>query len=211
MKRSWLTGALTGTAIVAAVFTFAKTMHAQGGAAPTGRIACVNIAFAMNEYDRTKDFNDQLAQARDKLEAEEKTRRDKIDILQAELERLDPAEPTAVERYREMVRLQVEYKNWGDFAQLELARESSLWTVRIYQEAVQATEEIAQREGYDLVLFKDEFQPMSMEPEVIMDQISRTKLIYANPSTDISQLVLDKLNVNYRAQPKTPMLQMNLP
>ena len=34
------------------------------------------------------------------------------------------------------------------------------------------------------------------------------KVIYANPRVDITQAILEMLNANYRAQPKTQMLHI---
>ncbi|MBP7747946.1 MAG: OmpH family outer membrane protein [Phycisphaerae bacterium] len=208
MKRSWLTGLGTGLAIGVAVLAFSRTMQAQGGgSAPTGRLACINVVQVLNDYQRQKDLVDEVGALQEKLSAENKQRRDRIDTLQAELDRMDPADPTLVQRMREMLALQIDYKNWADLKQADVAREFALWSVRIYKEMLQATEAIAKRDGYDLVLYKGEFQAVSMDPDVIKDQIRNLHLLYNNASIDISQVVLDKLNAEYRAQPRVQMLQ----
>ena len=57
-----------------------------------------------------------------------------------------------------------------------------------------------------MVFYRGQFETISMDPEVIKEQIRSIQLIYANPSAEITQAVLDKLNAEYRAQPKQPML-----
>jgi Skp family chaperone for outer membrane proteins len=209
MKSSWLTGLVTGAAVGVAVLTFSRSMQAQGGgAALTGKIACVNVVQVLNDYQRQKDLVAEVSQLQDKLNAENKQRRDKIDTLQAELDRMDPDDPTLVPRMREMLAAQIDYKNWADLKQADVAREFGLWSVRLYKELVKATEELAHRDGYDLVLYKGEFQPVSMDPEQIKEQIRSLHLLYVNPAVDISQSVLDKLNNDYRVLPRTQMLQM---
>jgi Skp family chaperone for outer membrane proteins len=208
MKRSWLTGLLTGLTVCLAALAFGRSIWAQGGAtAPTGRIACVNVVHVLNEYQRQKDLVEELSALQERLSNEDQQRRGKLDTLKAELDRLDPDDPTLVGRLRELRAMTVDYKNWTDLAQLNTAQEYSVWTVRMYKELVKVTEELARREGYDLVLYRGELQPASMDPEAIKEQIRGLQVLYANPAVDISQAVLDKLNTDYRAQPRTPMIQ----
>jgi Skp family chaperone for outer membrane proteins len=206
MKRSWLTGMVTGLVVCGALLAFGRGLGAQGKAAPTGRVAYVNVIKALNEFQGQKDLVEEIAKAQDKLAAENKARRDKLDTSQAELERLDPQDPTMVQRMREHLAQQVDYKNWGEMAQLNLAREFGIWSVRFYKDLLKVTEEIAKREGYDLVLYKGEFESISMDPEQIKEQIRSLHVLYANPTTELTQLVLDKLNADYRAKPKAPMI-----
>jgi hypothetical protein len=45
-----------------------------------------------------------------------------------------------------------------------------------------------------------------MDPDVIREQIRSLHLLYANPAIDLTQVVLDKLNAEYRAKPRQKML-----
>ena len=207
MKRTWLPGLLTGVVIGALALAFGTDILAQGGAAPaTGRVACVNVIHVINEYQRQKDLSEEFNGHRDRVLAEDKQRKDKIDTLQAELDRMDPNDPTLVQRMREMLALQIDYKNWRDLKQADTARELGVWSIRIYKEITRTVEEIAKREGYDLVFYRGQFEQVSMDPDVIKEQIRSLQLLYANPGTDITQVVLDKVHAAYRANPKEKML-----
>ncbi len=209
MKGSWLTGLVAGLAVGAAGLATSRTIQAQAGKTTlTGRIACVNVVQVLNEYQRQKDLIEEVSTLQDKLSAENKQRRDKIDTLQAELDRLDPDDPTTLQRTREMLAMQIDYKNWADLTQADVAREFAVWSIHIYREFCKAVEEIARREGYDVVLYRGEFQAVSMDPDVIKDQIRSLHLLYANPAIDISQAVLDKMNADYRALPRAQMMQV---
>lgn len=206
MRRSWQAGLLTGV-VALTVFAFSRNILAQGGAAaPSGRVACINVIRTMNEYQRQKDLIEEMNAYKEKVEAEDLQRKQKIDTLQAELDKMNPEDPTMVQRMREMLTAQIDYKNWRDLKQMDTAREVGLWSIRLYKEVVKAVEDIARRDGYDLVFYRGQFETVSMDPEVIKEQIRSLHLLYANPTTDITQAVLDKLNADYRAQPKQQML-----
>jgi Skp family chaperone for outer membrane proteins len=79
----------------------------------------------------------------------------------------------------------------------------------VYREVVKTVEDVAHRDGYDLVFYRGQFEPVSLEPDVIREQIRSIQLLYNNPATDITQVVLDKLNADYRALPRQQMLMQS--
>jgi len=207
MRRTWWVGLVTGLAAALVVLGFAQSLRAQvGGTPPTGRIACVDVVQVFNEFQRQKDLTEEMRELQDRLNEENKQRRQKIDALQAEIDKLDPDDPAYVTRMREMLAMQIDYKNWVDLKQADMSREVGVWSVRIYREILKAVEELARRDGYDLVLYRGQFEPVSMDPDQIKEQIRSNHLLYASPSVDITQVVTDKLNRDYRAQPRVKMM-----
>ena len=148
MRRTWWVGLMTGLAAALVVLGFAQSLRAQvGGTPPTGRIACVDVVQVFNEFQRQKDLTEEMRELQDRLNEENKQRRQKIDALQAEIDKLDPDDPAYVTRMREMLAMQIDYKNWVDLKQADMSREVGVWSVRIYREILKAVEELARRRG----------------------------------------------------------------
>jgi Skp family chaperone for outer membrane proteins len=208
MRQSWLTGILAGAVVGMAAFALLSSRSADAQSPQVhGRVACVNVVYIFNEYQRQKDLTEEIADLQLQLQDEDTQRRDRLDKLKAELDALSDQDPTYVERMREMLALQIDYKNWRDLKEADLTREITLWSVRIYGEITAKVAEAAQEQGWDMVLYRGQFEPAStMDPEVIREQIRQTKLIYASDAVDITQSVLDKLNNEYRAQPRVKMM-----
>ncbi len=207
MNRTWLTSLLTTAVACSVIFAFARTMQAQsGGAPPSGVTAIVNVVYVFNEYQRQKDLTEEVNQLKAELEAEEVERRNKIDALQATIDAMDPNDPNYTQRMHELFQMQVEYRVWGEVKNADLKREIGLWTVRMYRELVAKVEEIAEQQGYDLVLYRGQFEQLSSEPEVIREQIRTNHVLYASGSIDITQTILESLNQEYRSQPQKKML-----
>jgi Skp family chaperone for outer membrane proteins len=212
MRHSWLTGILTGAAVGVVAFALTETIQAQGArpGAPQ-RIGCVNVARVFAEYQRAKDLNDELAQLQETLKAEEQTRRNKIDQVQAEIDTLGDNDATRTKRYEDLLKMQIDYKSWGEVMRAHVTRENSLWTMRVYEEILAAAKALAEREGYDMVLRQDEFQRVSMDIEVIMQQINSNQVLYTHPSLDLTQSVIDRLNEEYKTQPQQKMIYAPMP
>lgn len=209
MKRTTFTTLLIGLMTGAVLFGgTAGVLRAQNDAPPAGSpVATIDVVLVFNEYQRQKDLSEEFREKQTSLQAEDQSRRQKIDAAQATLDQLDPTDPAAVTRARELLQMKIEYRNWADLAQADLERELGLWTARVYQEILSATGQVAESRGHQVVLYRDEFQPLS-DPQRIREQIQQRKVVYASGGTDISQRVLERLNTEYRKQPRAKMLQV---
>lgn len=208
MKRSWLTGMVTGLGVCLVALAFGRTILAQGASPATGRVACVNVMRTLSEYQKYKDLMEEVNAHQQKLQAEESQRRNRIDALSAQIDAMDPEDPTLSARMQELLNMQIDYKNWTEFSRMGLGREIGVWTVRLYNDLRENVQKIAERDGYDLVFYKGEFEPASWDPEVLQDQIRSIQVLYSKSTVDLTSQVLDQLNTNYRAQPKAQMLKL---
>lgn len=195
-----LIGGVLGAALVWGGATW------QAGQKPSGRIATVDIVRVFGESERQKALTEEMMKQRGGLEEENRARLQKIDAAQAVLDKMNPNDPLYGGKQKEVVQMRVEYKNWFDFKQAELGREIATWTWRIYSDISQVTEEIAKLSSYDAVLYIDEFPPISPDPEEMKSRIRSRRVVYSNPAIDISPMVLEKLNANFRASGGGPML-----
>lgn len=209
MRRNWLTGLLAGVAGSVLALVVVETIQAQSAAAPaTGRVASINVLRIRNDYQRYKDLLDEDKAHRDRLTEEENARKGRITNLESTIDAMGNEDPMRPERMREWMQMQIDYKNWGEMAQLTLAREFGLWSIEVYKDIYKAAEELARQQGYDLVVFAEPFEPMSIEPQALENQVRLQKVIYANPTIDLTQLVLDRLNEQYRGVPRQKMMQI---
>jgi Skp family chaperone for outer membrane proteins len=180
----------------------------SGGQSAGTRAVCVDVVRIFNEYQRQKDLSEEMKQLQDKLQLESDERKRRIDTQQATLDAMNPNDPAYVGKMREMVKMQIEYKNWFELKQAEMTREIAVWSARIYTEILNAIEQIAMQDGYDVVLYRDEFEPITSDPETIREQIRGRKVLYCSPAADITDIALKKLNDDYRALPRTKMLDI---
>ncbi len=209
MNRQWLAGLVVGAAVAAATLVATRTLDAQSKATTSsGKVAVLDVVQVFNDYQRQKDLTEEMNEVQGKLQEENTQRRQRIDALQAEIDRLDKEDPTFVQRARDLLAMQIEYKNWVDLKQADLTREVGVWTNRVYREICRAAEAIAKQQGYDLVLYKGKFDDNILEPDQAKEQIRNMQVIFAGGQIELTQAVADKLNADYRAQPRVKMMLM---
>jgi Skp family chaperone for outer membrane proteins len=147
MKQTCWMGLLAGIVIGAVTLTAVSGLYAQGRGSSNCCVACLDVVRIFTEYERQKDLTEEMRTVNQEMQDEEQRRRGQIDSLQATLDAMSDSDPAKVKRYREMFQLQLDYKNWGELMQADMAREVGLWTRRIYDEIMTATAEFAQRQG----------------------------------------------------------------
>lgn len=181
---------------------------ALGQAGKGGRVGVVDVALLFDEYQRQKDLTEEMKSLRQALDDENRSRLQKIDAKQKEIDLLNPDDPAFLKKMREVLQMQIEYKNWFDVKQAELSREVAVWTSKIYKEITVGIEQIADREGFDLVLYREQFPGVSVDPEEIRNRIRNRTILYARNTIDLTTIVLEKLNADYRSLPSQPMLSI---
>lgn len=209
-SRTW-TVVLAGVAAGAGFAGSAAWLSAaQNRPTPAAKVACVDVVRVFNEYERMKDLQEEMKNVLEDLDRQNQEKRRAIDALEATLNAMSLSDPTYGEKTRELLKMQVEYKNWFDLAQADRAREVGVWTRKIYLEVLETVSRVAQGAGVDLVVYREDFTPTGFDPDQIRQQIRERKVVYANNAIDLSAIVLEDLNSKYRAQPRKPMIQMTI-
>jgi Skp family chaperone for outer membrane proteins len=185
-----------------------STRQATGVMMASSTIAGVDVVRVFNEYERQRDLTSQMEQIQGTLDAENTARRQRIEALQTAMSTMQPTDPTFESRREELLRMQIDYKNWVDLKQAQMGREVSRWSGRVYEEIIAAVQQVAQQSGIDVVLYKDEFIPQVDSPEAMREQIRRRKVLYCSSNADLTDKVLIKLNQDYRNQPKQQMIDI---
>ncbi|MCA9243872.1 MAG: OmpH family outer membrane protein [Phycisphaerales bacterium] len=207
--KTWMMSGAVAAAICTAWFSGMSASNATQPA-PTGRVAAVDVVMIFNEYQRQKDLSEELRVKQEETQQEAERRQHEADGLEAIVSRMSPNDPLYVQRYEELLKMQIENKNWLDVTQSTLTRELAVWSTKIYQEILIATEQVADQYGLDLVMYREEFRPTNFDPQLVREQIRARKVVYARDSINVSSQVLERLNETYRSQPREQMIKVNV-
>ncbi len=208
MKRAWAAGLLAGAAVGLTLFSLGSVLHAQGRSDPHRCVAVVDVGKIFNEYDRMKTAQDELKQLEDRLQLENEQRKQKTDMLEATVSKMDPADPTYTRKMNEVLESRIGHKTWFELQQANATREIAVATDRIYRDITGAAEQVARESGFSLVLYREPYEPLGTNPEEIQAQMRARKVLYASENIDITQFVLDRLNSSYRSKPPAPEIQV---
>ena len=216
MKRTvtYVAGVLAlGAALYAGSRLLAQnTGAARPAAAPSTRIALINLPYVIKNYDKYKNFTKQIMEDEKKYTDEIKGKKDEQDRKTKELQNaVDPAKKEAAETA--VKNLQREIEDLAAKARKEMNKKGIDMMVLVYKEVRDAAWRHAQSNNFDMVLhFEDGTTGEEMNsPALMMRKIQAGGCIplYWNPALDISGHVLYALNAAYSgskpaASPSTP-------
>lgn len=174
-------------------------MAAQAGKTPTA-VAVVDVVNVFDNLDEKTDKEAELQQRAAELRKEEEAKVKELENLKADLELLKAGSDAHKEKQEQMLIKSIERQTWIRVQNALLEREKGLLTLLLYRKMVTAIGNIAEGEGWDLVLFKE--QPPDFErakPEQLSTLIQVRKLIWSRDKLEITEDVIQRMNAEWKA------------
>jgi Skp family chaperone for outer membrane proteins len=172
----------------------AFAMRPQAQLAPAV-VATVDLEKVYNSLDAKTESDKEVQVLFDELNAEYGKKGDQIKQMQADLADLAPGGPKHKE-LQDQIWLETErYRGLNELISAKVDAERSRTMKRLYLNIRAAVEEMAQTNGYDVVLVNDSIS--EIPPGTVEDmtrQISARRVIYANKRVDITAAVIAFMN-----------------
>ncbi len=182
----------------------ATTEPASATAAAPAKSAVCDLFIILKNYDRGNDLKKELKAKVDKITAEGDKRGKEITKIQDTLEELKPGSKEYDAQLNKMTQLTIDRQAFLNYQDELAKRETYRYTKEVYQDVMDAIEKVAKERGYQLVLFKESPNLVSRTYDELLEQISRRKVLYSDPSLDITDDVLKRLNRDYAVKKGTP-------
>ena len=200
------------TVVIATLVAFGLGSFAWGVSRPVApaqatRIGSLNLAKVLDKLQEKSDWEAQLGALQNQMRDEADSRKKK---LEAEVKQAASATDGAEQqRIAEQVVLeQLQLEQWATLKGGELDLENSLMWQSIYRHLREESAKLAESEDYDYIIVNDGTNEImtSREAKVplsqqVLEQIGRRHIIFASPSTDISDKLIVRMNNTHAAAP----------
>jgi Skp family chaperone for outer membrane proteins len=187
-----------------------QALAQRGAAISPPIIATVRIEPLFDGLQERAEAKSEISTLEEELIAERDRRQESISAKELELEDVVAAarrEALSDEIALERVRLQF----WFQEARMELEVEKALRLQNLYKSVKRAIADLAEAEGYDIVILNDSSDELPFDREIrmpaqlqILQQITSRKLLYLNPATDVTDDLIVRMNNAYRAAQTGP-------
>ena len=193
-KSTLLCGALLGASVLAVA-------HGQQGQPAIGQttVAVVDMTRAFETAQMPKDLERIFGQRKSEIEAEARAKKDKIDVIQKELDSGAFAKdsPDYQDRILQMETLKLQGDHWLRSKERGLAGERKRYFEVLYKQVTQACQDVAQSQGIDIVLSDNPVDFDIPDAAVLINQILAKKVVYASPRVDLTQLIINRFDNEY--------------
>lgn len=170
-------------------------------AAPTS-VAAVDVKELLENYQRAKDLKETLNKRQKQLQDEATKRKQAFESINDDLKGLKEGSPEFEKRVNEQRRMAIEADSWIKFESQLLEADSHRLFRALYEDIRKMTALVAQEQGYKIVLFAEHTMGRSNTTSDLAAMIENRKVLYADPSVDLTEVVLRKLNEANRAAPR---------
>lgn len=202
-RNAWM---LAGVVLV--IF-FAAFAGARAAGLAKGRpvaVAVVDIEKVFNGIAEKAQVKADLTTMAEKLGQEKNAKKKELEQQQDDLKALSPDNPNFKAASEALQQKVFEFDAWQRWQQARVANEDRLRTVALYRKIVDSAGAAAKENGYDLVFFKEPAADrlLNLKPEALDDAMSTRKLLWYADDLDITEVVINTMNNNYKnaAKPK---------
>ena len=137
------------------------------------------------------DLKSQLEQ----LNLQEQEQKQELQELKSDLDILAPDSPAYNEKQNQLEQKAIELQTWRTFQTQKLNRERGLQIERLYRKLIEAVGNVAQQNGFDLIMFKE--KPVDFrgaKPEALNTLIQVRKVLWAAQDLDLTDQVTQLMN-----------------
>jgi len=199
MDNRWIWTFLPAAAVLAAALTERPAPAEQAVRGP-GRVAVVDIVKVFNEYEQTKALNMAFEQRRGEIKTEAEKRREVIQDRRKTLEAYKPDQPDYKTIEKEAIHEEIDMQVWLRVQEQEIKNKHKYWLEQTYQKICAAAAKIATDKGFDIILTYEELNAAEIpDSNALKQQIVRRNVIYADAQVDVTDEVLQNLNLDYKS------------
>jgi len=184
----------------------AGTASAQDKDKQGFKLGVVNlrICFDKEKYERVKEIDADLQKLADEYAKKIQDIEKKMVQLKEQIEGLPAESKLRADKILQMRRLEADLKFEKEYGKAQYLDFYSDRKIEIYNEIRRVVALIAQEQKFDLIL-RVESPTLSdqQDPENVTQRINNRVVLYSHESVDITNLVLERLNAEYKKQKAT--------
>jgi Skp family chaperone for outer membrane proteins len=173
---------------------------------PGFKLGVVNlrICFDKDKYERVKEIDSDLQKLADEYAKKIQDIEKKMVQLKEQIEGLPAESKLRADKILQMRRLEADLKFEKEYGKAQYLDFYSDRKIEIYNEIRRVVALIAQEQKFDLIL-RVESPTLSdqQDPENVTQRINNRVVLYSHESVDITNLVLERLNAEYKKQKAT--------
>jgi Skp family chaperone for outer membrane proteins len=181
----------------------AGTASAQDKDKPAFKLGVVNLrtCFDKEKFERVKEIDAELQKLADEYAKRIQEIEKKMVQLKEQVEGLPPESKLRADKILQLRRLETDLKFEKEYGKAQYLDFYSDKKIEIYNEIRRVVDLIAKEQKFDLIL-RMEAPSLSdqQDPENVTQRINNRVVLYHHESVDITSLVVERLNAEYKKQ-----------
>ncbi|MEE3001321.1 MAG: OmpH family outer membrane protein [Planctomycetota bacterium] len=162
-------------------------------------VATVDLETTINSLDEWAEMLASETDIGDGLQSEVKRRQDEIELLEADLEDYPSGSEKFKEAFKRYQMASIELQGYVQFQQLKSQQRTSELILKLYEKIKLIAKQLADENGYDIILMNDSVLEIPENPENIVREISNRRILFARTQMDITDQLIQRMNADHQA------------
>lgn len=187
-------------AAAAAGFWMLSPTHAQHAAGSArNSVAIVNVPLVFRSCKETTAMNRDLEAKTRQVQANMDAQAGRLKKMEEDIrQNFAPDSKDFNDKMRELLAERIRMRVTVEEQQRDIIIEQQMRAEAFYAKINRHVQAIALADGFDIVLFHEDFAPKDAQgPEQLLDMIRQHKVIYNSPRADITKPVIDRLDADF--------------
>ena len=161
----------------------------------------LNLSRLLESIDETADIRAKFLGLDQQIKQHRETKQQELEVIRTELEALEPESDKFIEKRELLLTKSAELNAWLQVRQGVRDMEETTEYIRMYERILVAAEQMAKQSGYDFVILDDSDVTITPgSPAETAAQLFARRMIYANPTRDITDELITRMNNEYNAR-----------
>jgi len=173
-----------------------------GWCADGTKIGLVNFTKLVNSYKRMQGELESSVKRRAQLEQEQTVKKDDIAKLATKLQQHTPESDAYKKTETEIRQKRADLETWTRINQEELLNEDTRIMREVYEDVEAAAADYGRKNAYTLILREDDMELAKATMNELKFKVALRKVLYYDPSIDITNPLVKVLNERYEARAK---------
>ena len=175
-----------------------------GPVPPQGSVAVLDVEEVITNYQRAIDLRKGLENRRNALLLEDQKRKDAMAQIEATLRALTEGSVEYLNQVNEMQRLAIDREVFLRVQTSLLESDHHRLLRALYEDVAKMAAIVAKEQGYRVALYVDRKLPKTNNSNELTAVLKDRKVVWADPSVDITETVLKRLNDALRTATSRP-------
>ena len=205
MKKLTNSPAVILLAIIAVVIGY-DAIGARGRFAAPTAVATVDLGRILEALDERSAKEADLNRFFDSLKGEAEPMQEALAALEEQIKN-ETNPPRRAELEEQFNLRQIQFASWNQVRAMQVDIEKSIMLRDLYKQIKEAVAELANVEGYDLILVDDSGGELGIDPNSqqsreaqILRQITRRRALYSADTIDITDEIIVRMNNAYKSR-----------
>jgi outer membrane protein len=162
------------------------------------KVGVVNLNKVFEHYSKRKELEDDFRDIRTRAEETLKSKQEEAIALRDEIQLLEPGSIARKKKEEELEKLLLMLQIEDEVARKNLAKSEKDFYEELFQDINLVVEEVGKKDGFDLILKKEDIEPKSADLLELRLKIGIGTVLYFSSALDITDKVVESLNRRYK-------------